>query len=161
MAGPPARRAPEIMLLMDLAQGLVALALRSLDAARSTVNLAQFRALRVLDEQGPCTSGRLATALQVHPSTVTRLGDRLLAAGYVTRTVRPDNRREVVLDITRAGRQVVDAVLTFRVRELEAVVAQLPPAAAERLREVLPALVAAQHRQEAGLDPPGASPPPA
>jgi len=155
----PPRRAPEITLLMDLAQGLVALALRSLDAAQGKVNLAQFRALRVLNEMGPCKSGALATALQLHPSTVTRLGDRLLAAGFVTRTVKPDNRREVELDITRAGRQVVDAVLTFRTRELEAVVAHMSPAAAEQLRDVLPALVVAQHRQDALHDLPGATPP--
>lgn len=158
MSDRPPRQAPEITLLMDLAQSLVSLALRSLDAAAGKVNLAQLRALRVLNDQGPCRSGALATALQLHPSTVTRLGDRLLAAGFVTRTVRPDNRREVELDITRAGRQVVDAVLTFRVRELEGVVAQMSAAAAEQLRDVLPALVAAQHHQEALLDPPGATP---
>lgn len=159
MTGPPTRRAPEITLLMDLAQSLVGLALRSLDAGQGKVNLAQFRALRVLDERGPCTSGALATALQLHPSTVTRLGDRLLAVGYLTRTVKPDNRREVELDITRAGRQVVDAVLTFRLRELEAVVAHMSPAAAEQLRDALPALVTAQHRQDALLDPPGTTAP--
>lgn len=159
MSARPPRRAPEITLLVDLAQSLVSLALRSLHAAAGKVNLAQFRALRVLDEQGPCTSGALATSLQLHPSTVTRLGDRLLAAGYLTRTVKPDNRREVELDITGAGRQVVDAVLAFWVRELESVVAQMSPAAVEQLRDVLPALVAAQHRQDALLDPSGAEPP--
>jgi len=148
VAAAPARRSPEVLLLLQLSQSLVSLALRSMTAAQGQVNLQQFRALRVLDERGPCTAGALAAALELHPSSVTRLVDRLVAAELVTREVKPENRREISLDVTRAGRRVVGAVLEERARELQAVVDALPTTVREQLREVLPALVAAQQAQD-------------
>lgn len=154
MTGPAARPAPEVQLLLQLSQSLVSLALRSMEAADGAVNLQQFRALRVLDERGPMTAGALASALELHPSSITRLVDRLVAAALVTRDVRPDNRREVALDVARAGRQVVAAVVGARARELQALVDALPAATLQQLREVLPVLVAAQQVHEQDL--PGA-----
>lgn len=152
MTALPDRPAPEVLLLLEVSQRLVALALRSLDAAEGKVNLQQFRALRLLDDRGPCNAGGLAAALDLHPSSVTRLADRLVNGGYITRDVKPDNRREVELDVTRAGRQIVAAVLDVRTAELQAVLNRMGTAAAEQLRDVLPALVAAQRVHDDGQD---------
>lgn len=150
MTGSDARLAPEVLLLMEVSESLVALALRSLGAAEGKVNLQQFRALRLLEERGPCNAGGVAAALDLHPSSVTRLVDRLVAAGYVTRDVKAHNRREVEVDVTRDGRRIVAAVLGRRTQELQAVVGAMGDEAAARLRDVLPALLAAQRAEDDG-----------
>ena len=69
---------------------LVAVAVRSLAEVDDDVTLPQYRALVVLASRGPQRPTELADALAVHPSTITRLCDRLVgeatgAAGRVAR----------------------------------------------------------------------------
>lgn len=108
-------------------RALVGVAARSLDAAGDEVTLPQFRAL-VLLASGPRTAGALATDLAVHPSTATRLADRLVRKGLISRTTVPDNHREVELALTANGREIVAAVLSRRRREIETIVARIDPA---------------------------------
>lgn len=129
--------------LVELSRLLVSTALRSLDSAGVAVTLPQFRALALLARTGPCTAGGLAAGLGQHGSTVTRLGDRLVAAGWVTRQTRPDNRREVELALTAAGSELVSRVLTARAAELESLLARLPATDRAALAAVLPRLLAA------------------
>ena len=74
---------------------LVAVAARSLIGVDRDVTVPQFRALVVLAGRGPLNPGAFADALGVHPSTATRMCDRLVAKGLITRTVPPTNRREI------------------------------------------------------------------
>lgn len=129
--------------LVELSRLLVSVAYRSLDAAPEPVALPQFRALAVLARYGPCTAGGLAEALGAHGSTATRLCDKLVAAGWLTRQNRPANRREVELDLTDAGRAVVEQVLTARAAELERILSRLPKASRRALAALLPQLLEA------------------
>ncbi|MGZ6826851.1 MAG: MarR family winged helix-turn-helix transcriptional regulator [Mycobacteriales bacterium] len=135
--------APDVEDLVELSRLLVSVAYRSLAAAGSPVALPQFRALAVLARLGPMTAGTLAEALDTHPSTVTRLGDRLVAAGWVSRRNRPENRREVELDLTDAGRALVEEVLTARAAELEEILGRLPVRSRTALARLLPQLLEA------------------
>ena len=81
---------------------LAGVALRSLDVLDSAVTLPQFRLLAVLADLGPAPSGRAARALGLDPSTITRLADRMVAAGHVARGTDPQHRGVVTL---RADRQ--------------------------------------------------------
>lgn len=141
----------EMELMLELTRALVAVATRSLDAVGGKVTLSQFRALYVLQHTAPCNAGSLAEHLGSHPSTVTRLCDRLVALGYATRVVRADNRREVELDVTPAGRRIVRAVMRRREAELGHMLAPLAPAVREHLQQALPALVAAARDQHGEL----------
>lgn len=107
-------------------RALVAISARSL-AAIGDLTLPQFRALVVLASHGPTTSSDLAAALSVHASTVTRMVDRLAGKGYVSRST-PEDRREVVLDVTAAAVAVLDEVTDARRRELAAVMRRIPAA---------------------------------
>src|ERR1700733_15825982 len=71
---------------------LAGVALRSLDVLDSAVTLPQFRLLAVLADLGPVPSGRAARTLGLDPSTVTRLADRMVAAGHVSRGNDPQHR---------------------------------------------------------------------
>jgi DNA-binding MarR family transcriptional regulator len=133
---------PELLLLLELTRALVGVAVRSVDEAASAVTLPQYRALLVLTRVGPCNAGALAGQLGTHPSTVTRICDRLVALGCLTRQTRSDNRREVELDVTPSGRAVVQAVEQHRADELRRWLRALPAPAREQLAAALPDLVA-------------------
>ena len=140
---------PDVDLLVEFSRVLVGVAVRSLNAVEDKVPLAQFRALAVLERLGPCSAGGLAEQLGLHVSTVTRLCDRLVGAGYVTRRVRPDNRREITLTITRSGQRLVSSVMSQRAAELAEMLDAMPGPARAQLSGALPDVVAAA---EAVLD---------
>jgi DNA-binding MarR family transcriptional regulator len=81
------------------------------------VTLAQFRALVVLAYAGPQRTVDLAEELGVNSSTATRLVDRLVRRGLVSRDVHPKDRRATTLTITSGGCDVVDAVMARRRHE--------------------------------------------
>jgi DNA-binding MarR family transcriptional regulator len=116
-------RATDSILLASRA--LVAVAARSL-AGVGDVTLPQFRALVVLARAGGVSVSDLAAELDVHPSTVTRLCDRLVRKGLVRRVPRTaDDRREVTLSLTPLGRGMLRRVSTRRRRELVGIVERM------------------------------------
>jgi len=129
--------------LVELSRLLVSVAYRSLEASGQPLPLPQFRALTVLAKHGPCTAGGLAEALDQVGSTVTRICDRLVGAGLVTRQNRPDDRREVQIEITAAGRRLVEQVFVARAVEFEHILGRMRPASRAALARVLPELLAA------------------
>ena len=138
-----ARRPRDVDDLVELSRLLVSVAYRSLEVPAKPLPLPQFRALTVLARQGPCSAGGLAESLDQVGSTVTRICDKLVAAGLVTRQNRPDNRREVEVAITDEGRRLVDQVLDARATELEQLLGRMPKPSRAALAKVLPELLAA------------------
>jgi DNA-binding MarR family transcriptional regulator len=98
---------------------LAGVALRSLEVLHGAVSLPQFRVLAVLADLGQVRSARVAAALGLEASTITRLVDRLATAGYVTRGRDPSNRSAVALELTDSGRRLVADVAAWRRRELQ------------------------------------------
>jgi hypothetical protein len=76
---------------------LVAVSARSLAAAEERVTLPQFRMLVLLAAHGETNLVTLADRLVVNPSTALRMVDRLADAGFISRRVNPDSRRETLL----------------------------------------------------------------
>jgi DNA-binding MarR family transcriptional regulator len=101
---------------------LAGIATRSLAAAPSRVTPAQYRLLVLLDSRGPQMPSAVAGELGAVPSSVTRLCDRLVAKGLIFRSTSAENRRQVVLSTSSAGRSVVEAVSVARRREVQRVV---------------------------------------
>jgi DNA-binding MarR family transcriptional regulator len=112
--------------LLIASRALVAVAARSL--ADVDVTLPQFRALVVLTRPTTVTVGDLAEALDIHPSTATRLCDRLERKRLVRRHpgVAPD-RRETTVSLTAPGRRLVGRVTGHRRRDLAAIASAMPP----------------------------------
>jgi DNA-binding MarR family transcriptional regulator len=102
---------------------LVAVAARSLADHEDEVSITQYRALVVLASRGPQRPGDLAQTLGVDPSTATRLCDRLARKGLISRRRPGGDRREVRLDLTAAGRDLVDRVTTRRRQEIRRILA--------------------------------------
>ncbi len=105
---------------------LVSVAVRSLADAGHDVTLPQYRALVVLASRGPRRPTELADALAVHPSTITRLCDRLVARRLVRRAASTQSRREVVITLMPSGKRLVDAVTARRRAEISDIVARIP-----------------------------------
>ena len=83
--------------------------------------------------------GELAEALGVHQSTATRVCDRLVAKHLVVRSVNERSRREVRIDLSDEGRRIVRDVSAARRREIEQIVARIPPVLRDAAVEALAA----------------------
>ena len=128
-----------------LTQALVGITTQSLDALDGAVTVSQFRLLRTLDGLGRVPSSALAAALQTAASSVTRLVDKLEAAGFVARGSDDSSRSIVTVEVTDAGHAVVEHVLTRRHALLQAVLDAMDPAEREHA-----AIAAARFAQLAG-----------
>jgi DNA-binding MarR family transcriptional regulator len=120
---------------------LAGVALRSVDVLDGAVTLPQYRMLAVLAYLGNPRSARVAEALGTEASTVTRLADRLVALGHVTRGSEPGNRRVVTLQLTATGYLLVNQVEAWRRQELARMLGLLPASTRKELAAALRTLV--------------------
>ena len=118
---------------------LVAVAARSLAGVADQVTLPQYRALVVLAAKGAQSLGELASALDVHTSTATRMCDRLVRKRLIRRRQSRKDRREVVLDLTPSGHDLVVEVTDRRRAEIARIVARVPRDQRESLVSALTA----------------------
>ncbi len=130
-------------MLQEATRVLTGVALRSLDVLDGAVTLAQFRLLAVLADLGRARSAQVARALGLDASTVTRLADRLVAAGHVIRGSDPAHRSVVTLEITPSGQGLVAVVAAARERELGRLLDRCRRTAARRSPSALRQLVQA------------------
>ncbi|MFJ3422534.1 MULTISPECIES: MarR family transcriptional regulator [unclassified Streptomyces] len=93
-------------------------------AAEASVRLSphQLRALHALEAEPGANLTLLAERLEAGLPTVSRLCDRLEAAGLLLREAAPHNRREIQLWLTAHGRDVLAEVAELRSRALTEVV---------------------------------------
>ncbi len=87
----------------------------------------QFAVLAALSVHGTHALGALAERERVSAPSMNRTVNCLEESGYVTRTPDPDDRRKVNIDITDAGRAVVEETVRRRDSWLEAVLVSLEP----------------------------------
>ncbi|MEO7016011.1 MAG: MarR family transcriptional regulator [Leifsonia sp.] len=110
---------------LTASRALLGVVARSVAAALEVVTLPQFRILVVLVGSGPIRIGALAERMHAVPSTFSRTIDRMVSGGWVERSTSPDSRREVMIDASRLGRELVDHVTDLRRREISAVLSNM------------------------------------
>lgn len=76
------------------------------------LTIGQLKSLFFIDSEGSTNFRKLANALGVTPPDVTRIVDRLVEQGLVTRRENPEDRRMQLLQATKKGR-----LLLARLRE--------------------------------------------
>lgn len=138
MSQPPAGVENAVRELLVVSRALVAVAARSL-AEADDVTLPQFRALVVLSARRVTTVSDLAAALDIHPSTATRLTDRLVRKRLIRRTELAEDRRVTQLHVTASGYELVQRVTDRRLRDLTDIAQRIP---AEHWPEIADALAA-------------------
>lgn len=98
------RRAAEERVLAALPSWVNAIAqLNRLIAERMGVSASDLDCLHVLNQRGPATAAELARQVGLTPGSVSRMIDRLDAAGCVKRTNDPHDRRRVLIEPTSDG----------------------------------------------------------
>lgn len=116
---------PVVGAVLVASRALVAVSARSIASAGGDVTLPQYRVLVLLASRGAQRPADLAAALDVNPSTASRMCDRLVDKRLVRRSRLPSGRRVVRIALTAAGRELVDAVTRHRRRDLAAVLGRL------------------------------------
>ena len=96
--------------VLSASRVLVAIAARSLADVGEEVTLTQYRSLVVLASRGPQGVAALAEAVSVTPPTASRMCDRLVKKGLVTRRTDRRDRRQVRIALSPGGRLLVDTV---------------------------------------------------
>jgi DNA-binding MarR family transcriptional regulator len=95
--------------------------------------------LGVLRDRGPITPSELGERLIVTRATVTGVVDSLERRGFARRRPNPDDRRSLLVEITPAGREVLQELRTLVHRNEKAWMAALDDAELE-------AYIGAHHR---------------
>jgi DNA-binding MarR family transcriptional regulator len=112
--------------VLSASRVLVAIAARSLAEVGEEVTLTQYRSLVVLASRGPQGVAALAEAVAVTPPTASRMCDRLVKKGLVTRRTDRRDRRQMRIALSPSGRRLVDTVTARRRAEIEQLVESIP-----------------------------------
>jgi len=102
--------------------------------------MAQVELLQRLREQPGLRLNDLAARHRLANNTVSMLVRQLVAAGLVTRTIDPDDRRAVSLELTGSGQQMLTDWQTAHERRLAGALSRLPAADQRTISAALPAL---------------------
>jgi DNA-binding MarR family transcriptional regulator len=123
--------------ITSASRALVAISARSLEGIGEEVTLTQYRALVVLASRGPLTLTEFARYLMKTPATASRTVDRLVARGLVTRHSSSDDRRQVELQLSQEGAELVHSVTLRRRDAIAEVLRSIPAETLEPLAKAL------------------------
>ena len=122
-----ARRA-EAQRLLDLLNAFGSTTFRQLLWQRASdldLTYAQSQVLFYVNDHAGCPMGEVAKAFRVTLPAVTHIIDRLEQKQFVVRGDHPGDRRVSVLELTRAGRALVQELHAMQIRSLERVLARM------------------------------------
>jgi DNA-binding MarR family transcriptional regulator len=77
------------------------------DTGEGSPTRSEQAVLAWLDERGPLTPSALATAERVRPQSMGQTLDALEQRNLVARAAHPDDRRQVLISVTGAGREAL------------------------------------------------------
>ena len=104
----------------------------------SDLSVAAFQILAIIEGEGaPLPPSVITERTLVTSGTMTSLLDTLERRGLIVRAAHPGDRRMQLIDITDAGRDIVDVVLPVTHRITREVFAELTEAERERMIRVL------------------------
>ncbi|WP_082965680.1 MarR family winged helix-turn-helix transcriptional regulator [Mycobacterium kubicae] len=116
---------------------MVGIAAASIAEVDDTVTVPQLRVLVMVDTRGPLNLAGVAAGLGVNPSNASRICDRLIKAGLLNRQEAADDRRNITLTLSAAGRQLVDKVIEHRRTAIIRVLGDMEPEDREALKTAL------------------------
>jgi DNA-binding MarR family transcriptional regulator len=92
-------------------------------------------------QQGPQTVSSLSQMIKLTPGAVSRLVDRMVRKGLVSRKEGDDDRRQKTLALTPTGRRLHDRLERTRTGSFAAALSDLDSALATELKDVLKRVV--------------------
>jgi DNA-binding MarR family transcriptional regulator len=113
--------------VLQASRALVAIAASSIAGVTDVVTVPQFRVLVMVYTRGPMNLAAVADDLNVNPSNASRTCDKLIRANLLDRVVSEEDRRNIVLSLTTAGRRLVEKVTVRRRSAIEKVLRAMSP----------------------------------
>jgi DNA-binding MarR family transcriptional regulator len=132
--GPSADQIDAVVRASRALVGIAAAATAQVDAS---VTVPQLRVLVLLDTRGPLNLAGVAAGLGVNPSNASRICERLIKAGLLDRQESPDDRRNITLSLTDAGRRLIVKVTRHRRIAITRVLRGMDPEDRELLKTAL------------------------
>ena len=114
--------------VLAAARVLVGLSAQSVAELADTVTLPQLRILVMVASRSPSSLGEVAHELAVHPSNATRAVERLVSAGLLRRRDDPADRRNLLLELSPSGQELVAGIMEHRRAAVGAIVDRMPAA---------------------------------
>ncbi|MGI8881890.1 MAG: MarR family winged helix-turn-helix transcriptional regulator [Jatrophihabitans sp.] len=111
-----------------------------LQSGDNSVSLGQLAALGTVSHKGPMSAGELAEHERVQPPSMTKIISALEQRGLVTRAPHPTDGRQVVIDATDAGRELILSTRKLRTAWLSQRLAELTAHERAVLAEAAPIL---------------------
>lgn len=148
MPAASARSAPEpsdaeVDAVMHAAQVLVAVVASSASAVESVVTVTQLRILMLVGTRESMNLSAVAEALSVHPSNASRACDRLVRDKLLERRDSTTDRRNLVLELSPQGRNLVESVIERRRDAMHQILSNMNVEDRARLAPVLSAFAVA------------------
>jgi DNA-binding MarR family transcriptional regulator len=144
MPTPARRRRAEAQRLLDLLNALGSTTFRQLlwqRASELDLTYAQSQVLFHVADNAGCHMGDVAKAFGVTLPAITHIVDRLEEKQFLGRADDPADRRVYVLELTRAGRALVQELHGLQMRGVEAVLRRMSAEDRQRVIRGLEALV--------------------
>lgn len=116
----------QVHAVMVAAQALVGVAAQGVAEVEDRVTLPQLRVLMLVATRGGLNLGALAAAMGVHPSNATRACDRLVEADLLYRTESSLDRRNLMLELTDKGRELIGELIEHRRVAVGTVLERMP-----------------------------------
>jgi DNA-binding MarR family transcriptional regulator len=114
----------------------------------SQVTGPQIYMLYYINQQETCKLTQLAEKMEVKPSAITVMIDRLEKHGFVKRTHDTVDRRSVLVQVTPAGKEVLEKAMRQRNEILGTYLSRLEPTERLLIAELLEKMVSQNHRAE-------------
>jgi DNA-binding MarR family transcriptional regulator len=112
--------------------------LRSEREPDNSLSVGALSALGVMFREGECTIGQLAAHERVQPPSMTRTVNCLVEDGYAVRRPHETDGRQVLVDLTEKGREILLADRRRRTAWLAQRLRELTPDERALLREAAP-----------------------
>lgn len=117
---------------LDAGRALVGIAVHSVNAAPVDLTVTQYRVLAVVAASGPLAITEVGALLGVVQSNATRHCDRLQRHGLLERRRSVEDRRIVLVHLTRSGSDVVEFVTELRRQQIRKVLTLMSSPAQNR-----------------------------
>ena len=109
----------------------------------------QYQVLTVIGALGSCSVNELAEKLRLAQSTTSQLVDRLVRGGFVNRDTSPEDRRRIVVTLSKTGTRMMERRRESLLRAYEGILSSLDEKDQEMLEDAFNkfAVVAAKLNQ--------------
>ncbi|WEK54781.1 MAG: MarR family transcriptional regulator [Candidatus Cohnella colombiensis] len=112
------------------------------------LSITQTRLIYVLQHDGPQKTVELAHRLRVTPGAITGMADKLTKLGFVERVRGDDDRRVVMLHVTKKGAERIEFLKATQMEVIETVLGDLSEEDMRHLKRIFTHILMSDSKKE-------------